>query len=199
MQAAKFLSLLALVLVPLTSQAVLLTGSQTSANEWTYDVTIQPLDNYSIFPVATDDTNLTTITVTGLYGVTAAFGPVSTDFPSGGSGIDLNQINLDWTADVLSGGTAVRWTHVGPGTGNFGADKHIDGFRIFATGAIDGVADYVTDGFSRDTTNPLPGGGYDLDVVGTVAGPVRAVPEPGSYAFLGLGLMGFVMVRKLRS
>ncbi|MCK6407548.1 MAG: PEP-CTERM sorting domain-containing protein [Rhodocyclaceae bacterium] len=181
--------LLGLAISPL-SQAVEFTGSQTAAGTWTYNLTYNPLDNYSVFPVDTQPSNLTTITLTGLFGVTGATGPSSSTF------VDpwLNGINLAWSAEVLNGGTTVRWTHVGPGTGNFGVDMHVYGFQVFATGAVDGWASVATNGFSTDTTN----GGLDRDITGRVLGPVAAVPEPETWALLmaGLGLMGGIARRR---
>lgn len=174
-----------LLLLPGTASAVSITGSQTAPTEWTYDLTFAPLDNYSIFQ------DNTTITLTGLFGVTSATGPTSTDFVPTGGYHDL--INLDWSAQVLNAGTTVQWTHIGAGTGNFNNELHIFGFRVFATGAQNGVVSLATDGFSRDINNPLPNGTFDLDIVSRVAGPVAAVPEPETYAMLlaGLGLLGF--------
>lgn len=151
--------------------AVAVLGHQVAPNQWSYDLTYAALDNYSIFQPTT------TITLTGLSGVTAATGPTSTDFAAA----PLNAINLAWSAEVLNGGTAVRWTHLGPGTGNFSIDKHVFGFNIFAEHAIDGIVAYATDGFSRDTNLALPNGSFDLDISSSVAGPVAApavVPEP---------------------
>ncbi len=145
------------------------TGTQTGPNQWTYTLTFAPLVNYSVFPVATQSTNLTTITLTGLFGVTGAAGPTSTDFPS-----SLNSINLNWSAAVLNGGTEVVFTHVGPGTGNFTDFRHAFGFTINASGAVNGTAPLATSGFSRDTTNPLPDGTFKLDITGTTDGPARA-------------------------
>lgn len=153
--------------------------SQTGPATWVYDLTFDPLDNYSIFqPV-------TTITFTGLFGVTSASGPVSTDFDE-----PLNTTNLDWSVQVLNGGTTVVWSHVGSGTGNFGNPKHIYGFTIHAPGAVNGVVNYETSGISRDTGNPLPGGGFDLDISGSIAGPVANanIPEPGTLPLIALGL-----------
>jgi hypothetical protein len=153
-----------MVLLPLSVRAVTFSGAQTVSNEWSYTLTYAPLDNYSIFePV-------TTITLSGLAGVTAAAGPLSADFPDP----SLNQINTNWTAEVLSGGTVVRWTHVGSGTGNFSTEQHVFGFRIFASGATNGLVSVVTSGFSRDTSQPLPGGGFELDIATTTVGPVGA-------------------------
>ncbi len=177
-----------MLLTPEKASAVILTGSQTDLTEWTYDLTYERLDNYSIFQPTT------TITLTGLFGVTGATGPISTDFA-----MDYHDdINLNWSVMVLDGGTAVEWTHVGPGTGNFGVDKHVYGFQIFASGAVDGLATLETDGFSRDTSNPFPDGTYDLDISGTASGPVASIPEPATLALIGIGLAGFGFARHHR-
>ncbi len=150
--------------------AVAVFGHQVAPNQWTYDLTYAPFDNYSVFQATT------TITLTGLSGVTAATGPSATDFTG-----SLDATNLAWTAAILNGGMAVRWTHFGPGTGNFSVDKHVSGFSIFAEHASDGIVAYATDGFSRDTNLELPNGSFDLDINSSVAGPVAAptvVPEP---------------------
>ena len=146
------------------------TATQTGSAQWTYTLTFAPLVNYSIFPVATSSTNPTTITVTGLSGVTSAAGPTSTDFPVTVNP-DLNAVNLNWSAQVLNNGTKVIFTHVGPGTGNFAVDKHAFGFTINATGAMNGTAQFMTSGFSRDTSNPLPDGTFNLDITDTTNGP----------------------------
>jgi hypothetical protein len=182
------LVILVILLVPLSARAVMITGQQTAANEWTYNLTFAPLDNYSIFQPTT------TITLTSLFGVVGAAGPTATDFPP-----FQDVTNRNWTAEVLSGGTEVRWTHVGPGTGNFTTEKHIFGFRVFANGATDGLVSLATSGFSRDTTNPLPDGTFNLDIKGLVAGPVgpgSAVPEPGTLALVALGLAGLAVGKK---
>src|SRR6516165_7442377 len=127
MKHTSILSILAILVAPLSAQAVFITGQQTAVNEWTYNLTFASLDNYSIFQPAT------TITLTGLFGVVSAAGPTSTDFPP-----PLDEINRDWSAEVLGGGTGVRWTHVGAGTGNFLDERHIFEFRVFADGATDG-------------------------------------------------------------
>jgi hypothetical protein len=144
------------------------TGAQTGPNEWTYTLKFVRLVNYSVFPVATSKTNLTTITVTGLFGVFAAAGPTSTDFPG-----NLNTVNLDWSASVLDGGTKVVYTHVGPGTGNFSDLRHAFGFTIHASGAANGTVALVTSGFSRDTSRSLADGTFNLDIKGTTNGPVN--------------------------
>jgi hypothetical protein len=158
-----------MVSLPLCLRAVTFSGAQTAATEWTYTLTYAPLDNYSIFDA------MTTITLTGLAGVTGADGPVSTDFPSA----FIDQINTNWIAEVLDGGTAVRWTHIGPGTGNWDIDKHVFGFRVHATGAMNGSVSLITSGFSRDTSNPLPDGTFDVDITGTANGPVATVDSDG--------------------
>jgi hypothetical protein len=170
-----------LLMGPVDAQAAIITGQQISANEWTYDLTFAPLDNYSIFQPTT------TITLTGLFGVVNAEGPTSTDFPPG----FLDTLNLDWTAAVLNGGTEVQWTHVGGGTGNFSDERHIFGFRVFADGATNGLVSLMTSGLSRDTNNPLPNGTFNLDITESVAGPTAPpptkVPEPSTLALLSLG------------
>ena len=158
-------------------------GTQVTPTEWSYDLTFAPLDNYSIFQPTT------TITLTGLFGVTTAAGPTSTDFPEG----NLDTTNLNWTAQVLADGTEVQWTHVGPGTGNFDTDKHVFGFRVFADGAVNGLVTVASSGISRDTHDPLPDGSFNLDFTGTVAGPIAptsVVPEPSSLISACLGLAG---------
>jgi hypothetical protein len=153
--------------------AVHFTPSQTGPATWQYTLTFDPLDNYSI-----SQTN-TTITLSGLSGVTAATGPTSTDFPPA-----LNATNLAWTAQVLNGGTKVVWTIVGGGTGNFGTAMHVFGFSVTAAAAQNGTATFATSGMSRDTGSPLPGGGFNLDVTGSVAGPVAA-GGPGTGTAVG--------------
>lgn len=127
--------------------------SQTALGRWTYNLTFPPLANYSIFQ------GVATITVSGLCGVSSAGGPTSTDFPS-----SLDAVNLNWTVEVLNGGTGVRWSHAGSGPGNFSVDKHIFGFSITAPAAGDGIGSLITSGFSRDTSNPLPDGSFNLDI-----------------------------------
>jgi hypothetical protein len=156
--------------------AVEFTLSGSGGGTWTYTLTYNPLDNYAITqPTAT-------VTLSGLQGVTSATGPTSTDFAPPGGFLDL--VNLDWTAQVLNGGTEVVWTHVGPGTGNFSSDMHVFGFSVTAPAAFSGSVAFATDGFSTDGANPV-----DLDVSGTVTGPVAGVPEPEAWAMLAAGLM----------
>lgn len=186
---ALFFSLL--LLLPEKASAVSITGSQVTPTEWAYDLTFAPLDNYSIFQ------QFTTITLTGLFGVTGATGPTSTDFSPAGGFIDT--INLTWSAQVLGSGTAVQWIHDGPGTGNFGIEKHIFGFRVFASGAEDGLVSLTTDGFSRDTTNPLPSGAFSVDITSVVAGPVApvtTVPEPSTVLIMAVGCLGLFAYRR---
>lgn len=166
-----------LLIVPGKASAVTISGDQVSTTEWSYDLAFAPLDNYSIFQSAT------TITLTGLFGVTSATGPTSTDFD-----YPLNLVNLGWNAQVIDGGTTVQWTHIGPGTGNFTTEKHIFGFDVFASGAVDGLAFLATNGVSRDTTNPLADGTFNLDIASFVNGPVApAIPEPATWMLIGLG------------
>jgi hypothetical protein len=171
MKRTLIVAILVNLFAPLSARAVMITGQQTAVNEWTYTLTFAPLDNYSIFQPTT------TITLTGLFGVIDATGPTDTDFPP-----YIDEISRDWTAEVLNGGTEVRWTHIGPGTGNFGDERHIFGFQVYANGATGGLVSLATSGFSRDTNNALPDGTFNVDITGSVAGPVSAFawhgPEP---------------------
>jgi hypothetical protein len=143
-----------------SAEAVSFTNTQAGPNTWAYTLTFAPEDNYSVFQAST------TITLNGLTGVTAAAGPTSTDFPDP----TLNAANLAWTPQVKNGGTTVVWTNAGGGTGNYNTTLHVFGFSITAT-APNGTAALVTSGFSRDTGNPLPGGGFNLDITGNAVGP----------------------------
>lgn len=171
---------LAILLCATTAQAVQFTGSQTGANTWTYNVTVDPLDNYSVCQPNT------TITINGLTGVTAAAGPTSSDNPNPG----LVAIQLAWTAAVTNGGTTVVFTHVGLGSGNFGTPFHINGFTITAT-ATSGAGSFATSGFEKDGTCPT----QDLDITGTVPAPsttplvVPSVPALTPAALLALGIV----------
>lgn len=121
------------------AQAVHWTLASAGPPTWTYTLTFDPEDNYSIF-----QTN-TTITMSGLYAVTAAGAPTSTDFPSNGP------LQLLWTPTVSNGGTTVVWTHVGPGTGNFNTTLHVFGFTVTAPSAVTGNVAFATSGMSLDT------------------------------------------------
>jgi len=156
---------------------------------WIYDLTFAPQDNYSINQPST------TITLTGLKGVTAATGPTSTDWTGA-----LNVLNLAWTAQVLNGGTTVVWTHVGAGTGNMPTTMHAYGFTVTAADGVNGNVSLATSGFAQDGT-----GGANLDISGTVAGPAGpAVPAaapvggplPLALTFLALCVVGGYFVRR---
>ncbi|HEX4526891.1 MAG TPA: hypothetical protein VH108_09160 [Gaiellaceae bacterium] len=143
-------------------------GVQTGPTEWTYTLTYDPFDNYAVCPFPGD---IATITLSGLSGVVTATPPATTDFPPGA---DL--VNLQWMPQVTSGGTAVTWTHEGPGTGNFPVAKHVYGFKIFtATPSMSGVVNVASSGFSLDVsvTGPCPvQPADDRDFTGTTVGPV---------------------------
>jgi hypothetical protein len=164
------------------SEAVSFSLSSVGGGVWTYTLTYDPLDNYSRFQPST------TITLSGLSGVTDAFGPTSTDFdPQGG---DLDLLNLAWTPAVFGGGTAVNWSNTVGGTGNFDEPKHVFGFTIVAPGAQTALVTLLTDGFSRDLSTPLPDGTFDLDISTDALGPVSAaVPEPATGLLLGSALV----------
>ena len=183
------LIVLIVMLCPPAAIAVQFAGSQTGATTWTYNLTYDPLDNYSICQAGT------TITVTGLTNVTAAGAPTSTDIPNPA----LVAIQLAWTPQVLNGGTTVVWTHVGPGTGNFSIPIHVNGFTITAN-AASGNAPFATSGFALDAgcSPPTP-----RDISGTVAGPIgqpAAVPALTSQMLalltIALAMAGLVALRQ---
>ena len=185
---ASSVATLSVLMIPVTSEAVSFSLSSVGGGSWIYTLTYDPLDNYSIFQPST------TITLSGLSGVSGALGPTSTDFDPPGGFLDVN--NLAWVPTVLGGGTAVSWTHVGAGTGNFGDAKHVFGFTVLAPGAQTDLVSLVTDGFSRDTTNALPDGTFELDISTQVSGPVgAAVPEPTTMFLIGTGLLGLLRSR----
>src|SRR5262245_21828047 len=113
----------AILLTASAASAVHVAVASQGADLWTYSLTYDPLDNYNQpstgFP--------TTITLSGLLGVTAAGAPTSTDFlPTGG---DIDTVNLHWTPAIGNGGTDVVWTNADDdsGTGNFDEPKHVFG------------------------------------------------------------------------
>ena len=70
---------LTVLITPMASEAVSFSLSSFGGGSWIYTLTYDPLDNYSIFQPTT------TITLSGLSGVSGALGPTSTDFePPGG-------------------------------------------------------------------------------------------------------------------
>jgi hypothetical protein len=185
--------------VAFVAAAILLCGSTASAVQftlashvgdlWTYTLTYDPLDNYNqpstiVFP--------TTITLSGLFGVTSAGGPTSTDFlPVGGL---LDTVNQHWTPTVLNGGTTVVWANEDDdaGTGNFGDPKHVLCFTIVSDG-IPGDVSLDTNGFATDTTN------FDRDIIGgNTFGPV-AVPEPATLGLVAAGCAALAARRRTRA
>src|SRR5579871_6381069 len=157
------------------ARAVSFTCVQAGPTTWIYNLTFDPEDNYSIFQ------GTTTITLSGLSGVTQAFAPTSTDFTGSAA-----MVNLAWSPSVLNGGTTVVWSHTGGGTGNFGVPKHVNGFSI-TSGAPAGVVSISTSGVSRDMDNPLPGGTFNVDISGTVIGPSGTQASTGSLAQIASG------------
>jgi len=174
-----FLLMFLVVACAWQAQAVTFTLTSPGPPTWTYTLTYAPFDNLNV------SVKPTTITVTGLIGVTGATGPTSTDFPAGA--LDTN--NLAWTAQVLNGGTKVVWTNSVAGTGNFPVAKHVIGFTITAAGSFSGNAAVSTSGFSTDGS-PTP----NLDFNATLIGPASTVnatpaPLPASWilALTGMG------------
>jgi len=165
--------------------AVHWTCSQTGPSTWTYTLQIDPLDNYDISQTST------TITMTGLSGVTSATGPTSSDFPPG-----INAMILAWTPQVLNGGTEVVWTINSGGTGNFDSVQHVFGFSITAPGAVNGNAPFATSGFQVDDDGPM------RDISGTVAGPTASAaptPAPATLLLMSIGLLlagSYVAIRR---
>lgn len=166
--------------------AVHWTGSQTAPGTWNYTLQIDPEDNFNVSQATT------TITMTGLSGVTAAGPPTSSDFPN-----PIGTAILAWTPQVLNGGTTVVWSIAGGGTGNFSTVQHVFGFTITAPGAANGTVSFATNGFQVDDNGPR------LDISGTVAGPASASPESAPAAssitllaiFAGLTLTGAYQLR----
>jgi hypothetical protein len=169
-----FLILAVLLACAWQAQAATWTLTQAGPSTWTYTLTFDPLDNCNLFQ------NPTTITMSGLTGVTSAGAPTSTDFPAGA----LNTNNLAWTPQVLNGGTKVVWTNAVCGTGNFGVQKHVFGFSITAPTAPNAMASFVTSGISRDT-----GIANSLDISGSVQGPAPALPAAPAPSSLTLVLV----------
>ncbi|MFT3855998.1 MAG: hypothetical protein QM742_00245 [Aquabacterium sp.] len=157
-----------------SAQALQFTLSDQSADTWTYTLTYDPLDNYAVHGAPES----ATIRLTGLAGVTQATGPTSTDYTEA----FLDQLNRNWTAQILNGGTEVLWTHLGPGTGNFNEAKHVFGFSVVAPGMASGAARVSTTGFTTDVDR-----GYQpIDIDVAVAAPV---PEPQGWALMMAGVV----------
>src|SRR5262245_54650650 len=113
------------------SQAVQWTLTSAGPPTWTYTLTFDSLDNCNIF------VSPTTITMSGLTGVTSAGAPTSSDFTGS---LDTN--NRAFTPSVLNGGTQVVWMNPTCGTGNFGVAKHVFGFTITAPTAFNGTVSF---------------------------------------------------------
>jgi hypothetical protein len=192
---SKILGLLAvgLLLGSATSNAVQFSLASTGPGVWTYTLTYAPYDNYSIAQPNTP------LPLAGLYGVTAATGPTSTDFVEP----ELSNTNLLWTPQISAGGTSVVWTHIGPGTGNFDVPKNVFGFQVFSDAPLTDFVSLATDGFARDIQSPTDiYDGRDLDIAVAVYGPASLalpVPEPGTLVLLGLGLAGLGLSRRRKT
>ena len=145
------------VLLAFAWQAPAVQWTLTSAGPptWTYTLTFDPLDNCNLF------VSPSTITMSGLTGVTAAGAPTSSDFTGA---LDTN--NRNWTPQVLNGGTKVVWTNPTCGSGNFGVAKHVFGFTVTAATALNGTVSFATVGMAKDT-----GIANSVDISGSVAGP----------------------------
>ena len=169
------LALAAGVLLAAPAHAVQFALTGVGSGVFSYTLTYDPLDNYAI-PGWED---IATIRLSGLTGVVSAAGPTSTSYDNEFG----NSVNLNWTAEVLAGGTEVVFTHIGPGTGNYDVPMYVYDFSITAPGQGVGVVSFETSGFRTDTTNGL----IDRDIAGRVGGPVP-VPEPATWALLLSGL-----------
>ena len=142
-------------------------STQAGPTTWTYTLQYDPFDNMN------QTQSSTTITMTGLFGVTAATGPTATTFPGV---IGTNMLN--WVPQVLNGGTTVVWTNSSGGTGNFGSVQTVSGFTITAASAFNNNVSFATNGFVLDQPSHP-----SLDVSGTVAGPAAtSVVNPPSAA-----------------
>lgn len=158
-----------------------------TGDNYSYTLTYGPNDN--MWYVENGNVHAT-IRLSGLFGVTGVFGPLSNDFPAG----SIHDGQLDWTGSVLSGGTVVVFTMLREdvGTGNFPFDKHVFDFTLVApnTKEIDKIV-LDTNGFYSGHTLD------DVDVHKLVSGPglpaEAAIPEPSTCALLlgSLGLLGF--------
>jgi hypothetical protein len=166
-----------LVIAPDAAKAAHFDGIQTGPSEWTYTLTYDPQDNYAVCPPPGD---IATITLSGLQGVVDATAPTSTDFVPVGGMLDTG--NQEWIPEVSADGTSVTWTHNGPGTGNFGIDKHVYGFKVItASPATNGTVDAASEGFSVDVsdTGPCPViPEDDRDFTHTTNGPVGLAVLP---------------------
>lgn len=158
-------------------------------DNYSYTLTYGPNDN--MWFVENGNVNAT-IQLSGLFGVTGVFGPLDNDFPSG----PIHDGQLNWTGQVLFGGSVVRFTMLDQdvGTGNFPSEKHVFGFTLVApnTSPIDKIV-LDTNGFYSGHTLA------DVDVHMLISGPgiPAAVPEPSTYAMMIIGLLGMgVCVRR---
>jgi hypothetical protein len=82
----------------------------------------------------------------------------------------------------------------GAGTGNFYTEQHVFGFTLIApnTAPVDKIH-LDTDGFYLGMSPP----GLDVDLHQTISGPgIPAVPEPGSWALMALGLGATALARR---
>jgi hypothetical protein len=183
-------------LLAVPARAVEFTLDSRVGDVYTYTLTYEPNNNYNQRGVTS-----TTITLSGLFGVTSAFGPTSTTYPNY---VDdaLKAVNLLWTPQVLNGGTKVVWTNDDPnsGTGNFSNDIHVLGFRIVAPNTAVGSVQVQTSGFAFDAEPPH---NTDQDISKAVDGPAGhaerdpdPVPEPSTLVLSALGLSAAVLRRR---
>lgn len=165
------------------AQAVTFTLASAGPPTWTYNLTFAAEDNCNL------PSSPTTITLTGLTGVTAAGAPTTTSFTGG-----LATSNLNWNPTFTS--TSVTWTNPTCGSGNFPVPMTVNGFTFTAAVVQAPTATVTTHNFALDTTPPTP-----VDISGpvpTTSGTGVPVMSPVALlmTMIGLGCAGAYEARR---